>query len=93
MIFKGCAGCLFGNLCRTERGVCAHYCQLMNDDEEEKIAEVQAIYDRLNIKAVVEQVMLDYDRKAFAALDAVGLPDEKKAHLRTYAELLSGRKK
>lgn len=37
MIFKGCAGCLFGNLCRTERGVCAHYCQLMNDDEEEKI--------------------------------------------------------
>ena len=65
----------------------------MDHDEEEKIAEVQAIYDRLNIKAVVEQVMLNYDRKAFAALDAVGLPDEKKAHLRTYAELLSGRKK
>jgi DNA-binding FadR family transcriptional regulator len=32
-------------------------------------------------------------RRAFAELDTVGLPEEKKAHLRTYAELLSGRKK
>ena len=65
----------------------------IDHDEEEKIAEVQAIYDRLNIKGVVEQVMLDYDCKALEALDAIGLPDERKAHLRTFAELLSGRKK
>ena len=65
----------------------------MDHDEEEKIEEVQAIYDRLHVKESVEQVMLDYDRKAIEALAAVNLPEEKKKHLRIYAELLSGRKK
>ena len=65
----------------------------MDHDEEEKIEEVQCIYDRLQVREAVEQVMLDYDRKAFAALKAVDLPEENKKHLRTYAELLSGRKK
>ena len=65
----------------------------IDHEEEEKIEEVQAIYDRLHVKEAVEAVMLDYDRKAFEALAAVGLPEEKKKHLRIYAELLSGRKK
>ena len=65
----------------------------IDHDEEEKIEEVQAIYDRLHVKEAVEAVMLDYDRCAFEALDAVGLPEERKKHLRTYAEMLSGRKK
>ena len=65
----------------------------IDHDEEEKIEEVQSIYDRLHVKEAVEAVMLDYDRKAVEALEAVGLPDEKKKHLRAYAELLSGRKK
>ena len=65
----------------------------MDHDEEEKIEEVQSIYDRLHVREAVEQVMLDYDRKAFEALDAVEIPDERKKHLRAYAELLSGRKK
>ncbi len=65
----------------------------MDHDEEEKIEEVQSIYDRLHVREAVEKVMLDYDRRAFEALKAVDLPDEKKSHLRAYAELLSGRKK
>ena len=65
----------------------------MDHDEEEKIEEVQAIYDRLKVKEASEQVMLDYDRKALAELDAIDLPEEHKIHLKTYAELLSGRKK
>ena len=72
----------------------AHLFTLRIDhDEEEKIEEVQGIYDRLHVKEAVEQVMLDYDRRAFEALDAVCLPEEKKKHLHAYAELLSGRKK
>ncbi|MCR5659174.1 MAG: polyprenyl synthetase family protein [Bacteroidales bacterium] len=65
----------------------------MDHDEEEKIAEVEAIYNRLHVKETVGKVMLDYDRKAFEDLEAIGLPNEKKIHLRNYAELLSGRKK
>ncbi len=65
----------------------------MDHDEEEKIEEVQSIYDRLHVREAVEEVMLDYDRKAFEALEAVDVADERKKHLRAYAELLSGRKK
>ena len=65
----------------------------MDHDEEEKIEEVQAIYDRLHVKEASEQVMLDYNRKALAELDAIDLPEKRKMHLKTYAELLSGRKK
>ena len=65
----------------------------VDHDEEEKIEEVQNIYDSLHVKEAVEAVMLDYDRRAFEALDAVALPEERKKHLRTYAEMLSGRKK
>ena len=65
----------------------------IDHDEEEKIEEVQAIYDRLHVKEAVETVMHDYDHKAIESLAAVNLPEEKKKHLRTYAELLSGRKK
>ena len=65
----------------------------IDHDEEEKIEEVQAIYDRLHVKETVEQVMLDFDHKAIESLAAVSLPEEKKKHLRAYAELLSGRKK
>ena len=65
----------------------------IDHDEEEKIEEVEAIYDSLDIKGEVEQVIAEYDRKAFQALDSIGLPEERKRHLRTYAELLSGRRK
>ena len=65
----------------------------IDHDEAEKIEEVEEIYNRLHVKEAVEQVMLDYDRRAFECLAAVDLPEERKAHLKTYAELLSGRKK
>ena len=55
----------------------------IDHDEEEKIEEVQAIYDRLHVKEAVETVMLDSDHKAIESLAAVNLPEEKKKHLRT----------
>ena len=63
----------------------------IDHDEEEKIEEVKAIYDRLNVKEVVEKVIAEYDCKAMQALDSINLPDERKAHLRTYATSLTGR--
>ena len=65
----------------------------MDHDEEEKIAEVKEIYDRLHVKEAVEQVIADYDRKAIEALAAVDIPEEKKKHIKAYAESLTGRKK
>lgn len=65
----------------------------IDHDEDEKITEVKAIYDRLKVKEAVEEVMADFDKKAFAALDSIDLPEEKKAHIRRYAEKLAGRNK
>lgn len=65
----------------------------IDHDAEEKIAEVKDIYDRLNVKEAAEQAIGAYDRNALYALDSIGLPDERKIHLKTYAEMLSGRKK
>jgi geranylgeranyl diphosphate synthase type II len=65
----------------------------MDHDEEEKIEEVKGIYDSLHVKEAVEQVIAEYDRMAFEALAAVDIPEEKKKHLKAYAESLTGRKK
>ena len=70
-----------------------YFTMRVDHDEDEKIAEVKKIYDHLHVKEEVERVMLDYDRKAFALLDTIAVPEEKKKHLMTYAEMLSGRKK
>jgi len=65
----------------------------IDHDEEEKIEEVKEIYDRFKVKEAVEKVIADYEQEALKALEAIDLPNERKIHLRTYAELLSGRKK
>lgn len=60
---------------------------------QRKIDEVISIYDELHVKDVVEAMMADEYRQAHASLDAVKLPEERKAHLRKYADLLYGRNK
>ena len=60
---------------------------------QKKIDEVIAIYDELHVKEEVEKLMAEYYRQAYAALDAVKRPEERKVHLRCYADMLSGRNK
>lgn len=60
---------------------------------QKKIDEVIAIYDLLHVRDAVEALMADYFRQASACLDAVRLPEDRKVHLRRYADLLSGREK
>lgn len=60
---------------------------------QKKIDEVLAIYDDLHVKEAVEQLVVDCFSKAYACLDAVKLPEERKAVLKQYADLLAGRDK
>ena len=60
---------------------------------QKKIDEVIAIYDELHVKEEVEKLMADYYRQAYASLDAVKQPEERKSSLRRYADMLSGRSK
>lgn len=65
----------------------------IDHDLEEKIAEVQSIYDKLNVKKATEDLISNYEDKAFAALSEIHIPDERKKHLNAYAEMLSKRSK
>ena len=60
---------------------------------QRKIDEVIALYDDMHVKEEVERLMADYYQKAYASLNAVNIPEERKVHLRRYAEMLSGRNK
>ncbi|MBO6026148.1 MAG: polyprenyl synthetase family protein [Bacteroidales bacterium] len=60
---------------------------------QRKIDEVIALYDKWHVREAVELLMAEYFSQAAVCLDAVKLPEERKAHLRRYADLLSGREK
>ena len=60
---------------------------------KEKVTAVLEIYNRIGIKKEVESLIADYEREALSCLDAVGVLEPKKIHLRRYIEMLSGRDK
>ena len=65
---------------------------LVNDRDEEKIAGVRAVYDRLGVREACEAVMEEHTAQALAQLDK--LPqNEATEMLRQLAEQLSTRKK
>ena len=65
----------------------------VDHDEEEKIAEVKEIYDRLNVREHVQSIITFYEREAYEQLDNMSLPYERTQHMWEYAGLLSRRKK
>ena len=62
-------------------------------EPQEKVREVKALYDKLHVKDEVERMMAGYFQRAHTCLEKVRLPEERKVHLRRYADLLSGRDK
>ncbi len=58
----------------------------------EKIAAVTKLYDEIGIKALCDERIGRYFTQALAELDAVSLPQERKAALRAYALSLMNRK-
>jgi geranylgeranyl diphosphate synthase type II len=61
--------------------------------DEEKIARVKMIYDRYDVRHFVEQqISLRFD-KALSLLGELNLPEERKEHLKVFAQNLMGRKK
>jgi len=57
-------------------------------NSEEKVQAVTTVYNSLNIRGHAENEMQAYADKAFDALDAISLPEEKKQYLRDFADFL-----
>jgi geranylgeranyl diphosphate synthase type II len=65
-----------------------HWIGLEQFDNVEKVAAVTAIYDALDIRLQAEQAMHSFADKAFAALEAISLPEDHKQYLRDFADSL-----
>jgi geranylgeranyl diphosphate synthase type II len=57
-------------------------------DPQEKVAAVTAVYNNLQVRDVAKQAMQTYSDKAFAALDAIDLPEDRKQYLHLFADSL-----
>lgn len=60
-------------------------------DDAEKIAGVMQIFEALHIKEETERVMISYQQKAIAALDAIGVEENRKSLLFSIVEYLQKR--
>lgn len=52
----------------------------------DKVQAITAIYSQLNVRRLAEDAMENYADKAFAALDAINLPEDHKQYLRDFAD-------
>lgn len=64
-----------------------------NHDPEEKIKDVRAIYDELEVRLQAENLAYDYFNRAFQALDQVTVNAERKNEIKQHAVNLIGRVK
>ena len=62
-------------------------------DPEEKVRDVRAIYDELEVRLKAENLAYDYFNRAFQALDQVAVNTERKNELKQLAVNLIGRVK
>jgi len=53
---------------------------------QDKVAQVKALYDKLGIRVLAEHAKEAFAAKAFHALTAIAVPDDRKAVLRTFAK-------
>lgn len=58
---------------------------------EKKVQAVREIYDQLGVKQIMDTEIKAYFNKATERLTTVNLPEEKKAHLRSFVEMLMAR--
>lgn len=67
--------------------------ELTETDPEEKVRNVVAIYDQLNIKSVTERLANEYINMSFSLLDRISADKERKKELTMIASSLIGRDK
>ena len=65
-----------------------HWLEVVDCEQEEKINAVKALYDKLGIRALCNEKIRSYYAVAMGSLEKVGVPNEKKAELKTLAETL-----
>jgi geranylgeranyl diphosphate synthase, type II len=78
---------------KDDKEVLTKYFSSTNFDRKEKEEAIKAIYHKLNLKAIAQQLMQDYNNKAMESLDKIGVDNQKKQTLIHFANKLMHRNK
>ncbi|MBP1644660.1 MAG: Polyprenyl synthetase family protein [Bacteroidetes bacterium] len=78
---------------KDDKEVLTKYFSSTNFDKKEKEDAIKAIYHKLNLKQIAQQLMQEYNNKAMESLDKIGVDNQRKQNLISFANKLMHRNK
>lgn len=78
---------------KDDKEVLTKYFSSTNFDKQEKEDAIKAIYHKLNLKAIAQELMQEYNNKAMESLDKIGVESQRKQNLIHFANKLMHRNK
>lgn len=78
---------------KDDKEVLTKYFSSTNFDKQEKEDAIKAIYHKLNLKVIAQELMQEYNNKAMESLDKIGVDNQKKQNLISFANKLMHRNK
>lgn len=76
-----------------DKEVLTKYFSSTNFDRKEKEDAIKAIYHKLNLKQIAQKLMQDYNNKAMESLEKIGVENQRKQNLISFANILMHRNK
>ena len=78
---------------KDDKEVLTKYFSSTNFNKKEKEDAIKAIYHKLNLKQIAQELMQEYNNKAMESLDKIGVDNQKKQNLIHFANKLMHRNK
>ena len=78
---------------KDDKEILTKYFSSTNFDKKEKEDAIKSIYHKLNLKQIAQKLMQDYNNKAMESLDKIGVDNQKKQNLISFANKLMHRNK
>lgn len=78
---------------KDDKEILTKYFSSTNFDRKEKEEAIKAIYHKLNLKAIAQELMQDYNNKAMESLEKIGVESQRKQNLISFANILMQRNK
>lgn len=78
---------------KDDKEILTKYFSSTNFDKKEKEDAIKAIYHKLNLKAIAQELMQEYNNKAMESLDKIGVDNQRKQTLICFANILMQRNK
>ncbi|MEA4968838.1 MAG: polyprenyl synthetase family protein [Bacteroidaceae bacterium] len=78
---------------KDDKEILIKYFSSTNFDRKEKEEAIKSIYHKLNLKAIAQELMQEYNNKAMESLEKIGVDNQRKQNLINFANILMHRNK